>query len=237
MLRDHLAAAGLDAAEPIPSRLVQNIDGSLAGAERIRDRFSPDGMAALKDLSKTARRLAGKVQAGDDATRAMTVLLRKLAGFSGLVHENMYRFTGWRFLEIGRRLERGIQTAWLVARLGRADAPDGALEALLEIGDSVITHRRRYSINAGRNAAIDLLVLDASNPRSVLFQLEAIGREIAGLPGQGQGGSLSPLGKAVLRARAALAVVEPKDVSPDILYNSAGDLANLYDRVAEAYFN
>lgn len=32
----------------------------------------------------------------------MTILLRKLAGFAGLVHENMYRFTGWRFLSIGR---------------------------------------------------------------------------------------------------------------------------------------
>ena len=53
---------------------------------------------------------------GDDATRAMTVLLRKLAGFSGLVHENMYRFTGWRFLEIGRRLERGIQIARMLGR-------------------------------------------------------------------------------------------------------------------------
>ena len=45
----------------------------------------------------------------------MTVILRKLAGFSGLLHENMYRFTGWRFLEIGRRLERGIQ----IARIAR----------------------------------------------------------------------------------------------------------------------
>ena len=59
------------------------------------------------------------VAPGDDATRAMTVILRKLAGFSGLLHENMYRFTGWRFLEIGRRLERGIQIA---RTLGLADA-------------------------------------------------------------------------------------------------------------------
>ena len=47
-----------------------------------------------------------RVTPGDDASRAMTVLLRKLAGFAGLVHENMYHAVGWRFLEIGRRLER-----------------------------------------------------------------------------------------------------------------------------------
>ncbi len=98
---------------------------------------------------KTTRNFAARVQPGDDATRAMTVLLRKLAGFSGLVHENMYRFAGWRFLEIGRRLERGIQIAGITRWLTREDAPDGALDMLLEIGDSVMTHRRRYNVAAG----------------------------------------------------------------------------------------
>ena len=76
----------------------------------------------------------------------MTILLRKLAGFSGLLHENMYRFTGWRFLEIGRRLERAIQIARSLGWLTREDAPDGALDMMLEIGDSVMTHRRQYTV-------------------------------------------------------------------------------------------
>ena len=45
---------------------------------------------------------------GDATARALSVLLRKITGFSGLVHENMYRFAGWRFLSIGRSLERAI---------------------------------------------------------------------------------------------------------------------------------
>ena len=90
----------------------QRIDSAVYSASQIRDRFSPDGWLALNDLSQDrAAASPTRVQPGDDATRAMTVLLRKLAGFSGLVHENMYRFAGWRFLEIGRRLERGIQIA------------------------------------------------------------------------------------------------------------------------------
>jgi uncharacterized alpha-E superfamily protein len=52
---------------------------------------------------------------GDDAASAMGVLLRKITGFSGLVHENMYRFSGWRFLTIGRSLERAIAMADLLA--------------------------------------------------------------------------------------------------------------------------
>ena len=115
----------------------------------------------------------------------MTVILRKLAGFSGLLHENMYRFTGWRFLEIGRRLERGIQIARSLAWLTREDAPDGALDMMLEIGDSVMTHRRQYTVRAGRRSVVDLLALDPLNPRSVLFQLERLKEEIGLLPGTG----------------------------------------------------
>ena len=114
---------GIDTDVAIPPGLLRTIDNAVYSAGQIRDRFSPDGWLALRDLSKTVHKLAERVQPGDDATRAMTVMLRKLAGFSGLLHENMYRFTGWRFLEIGRRIERAIQIARTLAaghRQGRA---------------------------------------------------------------------------------------------------------------------
>ncbi|MDO8360609.1 MAG: circularly permuted type 2 ATP-grasp protein, partial [Devosia sp.] len=144
--RTYLDSIDVDAAEPLPAGLLDSIESAVHSASQIRDRFSPDGWLALADLRKTSRNFAARVQLGDDATRAMTVLLRKLAGFSGLVHENMYRFAGWRFLEIGRRLERGIQIAGITRWLTRKEAPDGALDMLLEIGDSVMTHRRRYNV-------------------------------------------------------------------------------------------
>ena len=152
-IRDYLEPFGIDAEAAIPLGLISTLDSAVYSAGQIRDRFSPDGWLALRDLSKTIHQFAEDVAPGDDATRAMTVILRKLAGFSGLVHENMYRFTGWRFLEIGRRLERGIQIARSLAWLTREDAPDGALDMMLEIGDSVMTHRRHYTVSAGRRSA------------------------------------------------------------------------------------
>src|SRR5262249_46162075 len=107
-ISDYLEPFGIDVEAAIPPGLVSTFDRAVFSAGQIRDRFSPDGWLALRDLSKTVHKFALTVSPGDDATRAMTVILRKLAGFSGLLHENMYRFTGWRFLEIGRRLERGI---------------------------------------------------------------------------------------------------------------------------------
>jgi uncharacterized circularly permuted ATP-grasp superfamily protein/uncharacterized alpha-E superfamily protein len=234
-IRKYLEPLGIDADVAIPPALIKSIDRAVYSAGQIRDRFSPDGWLALRDLQKTVHRFASDVAPGDDATRAMTVILRKLAGFSGLLSENMYRFTGWRFLEIGRRLERGIQITRSLAWLTRKDAPDGALDMMLEIGDSVMTHRRQYA-RAGRRSLVDLLALDPLNPRSVLFQLDRLKHEIAHLPEAGDRGHLSPAAKDMLRIHTGLATKEPGDLSPAALEALADDIAGLYSSLAKAYF-
>jgi uncharacterized alpha-E superfamily protein len=166
----------------------------------------------------------------------MTVLLRKLAGFSGLVHENMYRFAGWRFLELGRRLERAVQIARITGWLTQPDAPDGSLEMLLEIGDSVMSHRRRYSVSAGTQSAIDLLVLDPLNPRSVLFQLTELRTQVETLPGGIDDGQLSPVSKAALQLHTDLMIAEPIDMTPERLDKLAEDISMLSSLIAAAYF-
>ena len=235
-LGDHLRHLGIDAAQPIPDGLLDSLEGAATSAGRIRDRFSPDGWVALHDLSTTARRFAAQVAPGDDASRAITVLLRKLAGFSGLLHENMYRSTGWRFLEIGRRIERGIQTAELLGLLHRADAPAGLQQALLEIGDSAMTHRSRYAVNAGPPSVIDLLALDAANPRSVMFQVEALKAEFAQLPASGAPRAMPAFVKQALRLHTDLSIRDAGALDADCLAGLAREIAALYDLVAQAYF-
>ena len=234
--REYLETLGIDVDEPLPSGLIATLESAARSAGQIRDRFSPDGWLALADLSKTARRFAHHVRGGDDATRAMTVLLRKLAGFSGLVHENMYRFAGWRFLEIGRRLERGIQIASVTGWMTREDAPDGSLEMLLEVADSVMTHRRRYSVSAGVQSAIDLLILDPLNPRSVIFQISELREQIEALPGGIVDGQLSPTAKAGLQLHTELRIAEPETVTSADLERLSGEIGALADLIATAYF-
>jgi uncharacterized circularly permuted ATP-grasp superfamily protein/uncharacterized alpha-E superfamily protein len=234
--RKYLKTIDVDAADAMPEGLLWTIDSAVHSASQIRDRFSPDGWLALDDLRKTTRRFAERVTPGDDATRAMTVILRKLAGFSGLVHENMYRFAGWRFLEIGRRLERSIHLARVVGWFSRKDAPDGSLEMLLEIGDSVMSHRRRYSVSAGPQSAVDLLVLDSLNPRSVLFQLAELREQLEKLPNGIVEGLLSPAARGALKLHTELVTTEPETMTPDRLNRLARDIAALSGTIGDAYF-
>ena len=93
----------------------------------------------------------------------------------------MTQLAGWRFLELGRRIERAIETCRFVRQFADAPAPDGRLDVLLELVDSQITYRQRYVMIAARAPVIDLVMLDPSNPRSVAYQLDRIEAHLAAL--------------------------------------------------------
>ena len=110
--------------------------------------------------------------------------LRTLAAFSGMEMENMTRDYGWRFLDMGRRIERATHLSRLMRSLLERGDPEthGGLALLLEIADSVMTYRWRYLATPLIAPVLDLLLLDESNPRSVAFQLAALEDHVEQLP-------------------------------------------------------
>ena len=99
--------------------------------------------------------------------------LRIIASFSGLAQENMSQLAGWRFLELGRRIERALATCRFVRQFAFGAELDGALDVLLELADSQITYRLRYVMVAARAPVIDLVALDPNNPRSIVYPARA----------------------------------------------------------------
>ena len=230
-----LGSYDVNAATGIPQGLLSVLDSAVASAAQVRDRFSPDGWNALSDLSKSMRRMGGHLQPGDDAARAHSILLRKLAGFSGLVHENMYRFLGWRFLTLGRMLERGMGIAGILADLTDPEAPPGALDLCIELGDSILTHRRRFTVAASRETVIDLLALDPMNPRSLRNQIDGMAEQVEMLPGAGRAGVLSPLARAMLRLQTEAATSLPETLDSSALLELRVEMAALSDLLTETY--
>jgi uncharacterized circularly permuted ATP-grasp superfamily protein/uncharacterized alpha-E superfamily protein len=111
--------------------------------------------------------------------RAVTAL----SAFSGLLMENTTRGEGWRFLEIGRRLERTLEMADML-RTSIAEVPADTqphLNILLQFADSSITYRTRYLSVLRTDLVLQLLLVDATNPRSIGFQLTALVDQIRSL--------------------------------------------------------
>jgi uncharacterized circularly permuted ATP-grasp superfamily protein/uncharacterized alpha-E superfamily protein len=141
-------------------------------ASQLRERFSVDNWCALNRMvqreSATDHRLSqseAMALLDDAASNLMT-----LAGFA---LDGMTRDLGWRFLSLGRRLERLQFQSLAVQRALKMDV-NGGLDWLLELSDSIVTYRARYRAQPEWLPVLDLLLLDESNPRSILFQLNGI---------------------------------------------------------------
>jgi len=124
--------------------------------------------------------------------------------------ENMTRGHGWRFLDVGRRLERATNASSLVRRVLSAGASDNALlEPLLEIADSSMTYRRRYYARPQLVPVLDLLLLDDTNTRSVMFQLAAVSEHSRHLPRDPKAPSPTREERLIDHAMATLQKVDP----------------------------
>src|SRR5262249_19612262 len=123
--------------------LIQTLRSAQATAAVVRDRISVDSWRIISQLEFRASETAV-----DDLGRSIVPLNRLLQGisaFSGLCSDSMTRGPGWRFLDIGRRIERALQILHLVGGL-LVDAKSEMLprlEAMLEIADSSMTYRYR----------------------------------------------------------------------------------------------
>ncbi|WP_447968497.1 circularly permuted type 2 ATP-grasp protein [Nitrospira sp. M1] len=164
-------------------------------ADRVRERLSIDTWKILMELTNIPqewRRTKG--QSIDDTIRLLSRMIQHLAALNGMVMENMTRSYAWRFLEMGRRLERVRHLSKLVRHLTtrRSPATTGALNLLLELADSYITYRTRYKSEANLAAVLDLLLADETNPRSVIFQLVTFETHMEMLPYDRSQAKLAP---------------------------------------------
>ena len=147
----------------------------------------------------------------------------------------MYRFTGWRFLTLGRLHERTMWMTSALAVLADPAAPSGALDLCVEIGDSVLAHRRRFTVSTSRETVISLLVLDPLNPRAIRAHLDEMMEQIRMLPDAEVHGLLSPLGRAALKVQAQLSTSDPEAMTSEVLRDLRWQVAHISDLLTEAY--
>lgn len=226
-VRARLKSYGVDVTEAFPKGVTSTLASAVYSASQIRDRFSVDGWAALKDMEKSMARIAKTTETGSDAALVMSVMLRKIAGFSGLVHENMYRAAGWQFLTIGRSLERAAMMTDLLADMAGPKSPAGGLDLTIEVGDSIMVHRQRYAVFTSRESVIDLLGLDETNPRSVRFHLDVIRKRADDLAPLRGPGPLDAFAGQVVALQNRMAAHTVGSLDPKALMVAHGQILNL----------
>ncbi len=168
--------------------VAQSLSGLREAARAVRDQLSGDTWMVLGATDRAIAELADAPGDGGGLTLSTTQagVLSSMLALSGLASENMVRDPGWYFMDLGRRLERAQQlTTMLRATLTRAhsSAVDSlVVESVLAAAESGVTYRRRYRGRIQIATMLELLLLDADNPRSLAYQVHQARADLRALP-------------------------------------------------------
>jgi uncharacterized circularly permuted ATP-grasp superfamily protein/uncharacterized alpha-E superfamily protein len=229
-----------------PAALRQTLIDLRRIASAVRDRLSVDTWQILNQLQEDFRLRQGRIRF-DDVLGHLNRMITDLAAFSGMEMENMTRGHGWRFLDLGRRLERSVDLTSLV-RSALSAGPAAMLGPLLEVADSTMTYRRSYFATPQLAPVLDLLLMDSTNARALAFQLSALSDHVRQLPRDRKAPSptreeeltvhaIATLGQADVNA---LAQPGPEGTFPavnELIDSTETDLRALSDAITRFYFS
>ncbi len=179
--------------------LRQNLDNLRRSAFAVRDRLSNDTWRIINRLERPAT--------SEDIIAHLDRVLTDLAALSGMGMENTTRGPAWRFLDLGRRLER-TQHGFEVLRALSSNT--AILETMLAVADSSITYRSRYLTTIQPAPVLDLLLVDGTNPRAVAFQLARLAEHLGNVPGEEDRALPTEAQRLALRLRTNVDLADPE---------------------------
>ena len=210
----------------------------MSGGRSVRELLSTDSWRMLSELDGLHSRLG---QLPDDligaaeAREVAEATIAPLSALSGLMMESMVRDPGWRFLDLGRRIERSLLLCQILrAAMTRQPVEPIAAplyETLLAGWECLVAYRRRHRSDIERPAMFALLFTDQSNPRSIRFQLDRMLEDLADLPDVG--GEHDSLRDRVGRAISLMDALDPAPLARADHDGRHSALTELVDSLAE----
>jgi uncharacterized circularly permuted ATP-grasp superfamily protein/uncharacterized alpha-E superfamily protein len=218
-----------------PGSLAHSVERLALAARAVRDQMSSDTWMVLGAVDRALTQAADLPPAvyADDDTLLASAHVQTLAGMlalSGVAAESMVHDIGWMMTDIGKRIERGLGlTALLRATLttARAAAAEQTIiESTLVACESSVIYRRRTLGKVSVAAVAELVLFDAENPRSLVYQLERLRANLTALPGAS--GSSRPQ-RMVDEISTRLRRLDPADLEEITTDGRRAELGDLLD--------
>jgi uncharacterized circularly permuted ATP-grasp superfamily protein/uncharacterized alpha-E superfamily protein len=217
--------------------LAANLANLVRLLEQLKVHLPHEGWQLLRQL----RQRRGATDAA-----ACAWLRQQLSVIESLSHEAMPRDTAWRFLDLGRRVERGQQVLQLVRMLlfpaAGVPATEFRLQSALHLADSLFTYRSAYHGQLDNSGALDWLLLSEANPRSFRFQAERIHEHLRELPADFAPQAVDALRGLAFRLQSAVRLAEANGLAAEparsagVVAELQAQLFGLSEQLAEIYF-
>ncbi|HYR15511.1 MAG TPA: circularly permuted type 2 ATP-grasp protein [Mycobacterium sp.] len=218
-----------------PGSLAQSVERVSLAARAVRDQMSNDTWMVLAAVERAVlHRPADPPEslAEGDAFLASTnnLTLAGMLALSGVAAESMVQDVGWTMMDIGKRIERGLGlTAVLRATLtttGSAGAEQTITESTLMACESSVIYRRRNPGKVSVAAVAELVLFDAENPRSLVYQLERLRANLKALPGSSGSSRPERLVDEIAMRLRRLDPADLEDVTPEGTRAELAELLN-----------
>jgi uncharacterized alpha-E superfamily protein len=221
-----------------PSAIAGSMLGARAGARGIREVISSE---MWECLNVTAHGLAGQRRAAERLGPHVYLryIRERAALFFGLADSTMSHDDAWRFLILGRSLERADMTARLL--LARMAAPDDiGWPVLLRACGAHESFIRTHGWATEPEVVVEFLLLDRLFPRSVVHALATAEECLAALnPGPVRAGVDDPARRPVGQFRNRLEYADPKQLAdqlPELLSTLQETCVEASEAIARQYF-
>ena len=169
----------------LPGSLVSNLNAFSQSAYNVRDLWSYDTWHVI-DMIREEWLVSDSGPEINQLESKLDNLVNYLSAFTGHTTESMNRAHGWQFLDIGRRLERSLLLSTLLRYTVVPETDEEArhiiLETVLSTNQCLNIYRRSYRAFMDHQTVIGLLLLDETNPRSLVYQIDRLQNHIKTLP-------------------------------------------------------
>lgn len=233
---DELFALVVD--EDRPGTLAFAVRHLMVAANAVRDQMSNDTWMVVGNLDREIDRLRAAPPGRQSlVTSSLGLITQSFLALSGLAAESLVRDPGWRFMDAGRRIERAIQLASLLDAtvvVEHGTATDSlVLESTLIAAESIVTYRRRYRSHAQLETILDLLVLDADNPRSLAYQVDRLSDDLRRPAAPTAGARLTRPERLALETVTALRLADTAALAAADTSGARPDLGDFLHRIVD----
>ena len=161
----------------INQSFVAGIEQIFQLAFNLRERLSSDNWRIINQMSQRLKQVSANPNLSETLTQ-LDEANAALVTLTGFTLDGMTRDQGWRFMSIGRRIER-LQFLCTLLQQALLMPVESNLEWLLSLTDSIVTYRARYSAQPEWLPVLDLILMDENNPNSMIFQLKGLVKYLA----------------------------------------------------------
>jgi uncharacterized circularly permuted ATP-grasp superfamily protein/uncharacterized alpha-E superfamily protein len=233
--------------------LAFNLFAFIRSINSIPDYWSTDTWRVLREMEDSWIAASNsKFKGHYKMLSAVDAVITSMMAFISLNRESISREQGWTLLDTGRKIEQGLLLTSML-QITLIQKQDDNIEyilreTVLKSNENIVNYRFKYKAHLQLPLLLDLMLLDSSNPKSLIYQMERLKAYMNQLPKIHQNNFLSEHQRLALEALTTLQLADKDYLSQldptsnsyvhlnDFLQKISGILSNISETVSKTYF-